>query len=95
MVKIAVFWLFLKDNSNDFAHFFSECEEERYRSAEKESTSKAWSVLEIFIYKVGIFGQNGKQTTRFKDRRIFCRTMHDMENVIRYYELAGMEAVAK
>ena len=52
---IAVFSTFLQNYSNDFAHFWSECREERYWSAEKNRTSKACSVLEIFIHKVCVF----------------------------------------
>ena len=52
VVKKAVFRLFLQDYSNDFAHFFSECAGERYRSAEKNRLSKSCFVLEIFTVKV-------------------------------------------
>ena len=86
MGKNEVFSTFLKNYSNDFDNFWSECRGERYRPAEKNRTSKACSVLEIFIHKVGIFGQNGQTEVQRSSNN--SRTVNDMKNLIRYSESA-------
>ena len=78
--------IFFKNYSNDFDNFWSECRGERYRPAEKNRTSKACSVLEIFIHKVGIFGQNGQTEVQRSSNN--SRTVNDMKNLIRYSESA-------
>ena len=84
--KNEVFSTFLKNYFNDFDNFWSECRRERYRPAEKNRTSKACSVLEIFIHKVGIFGQNGQTEVQRSSNN--SRTVNDMKNLIRYSESA-------
>ena len=84
--KNEVFSTFLKNYSNDFDNFWSECRGERYRPAEKNRTSKAYSVLEIFIHKVGIFGQNGQ--TEVQRSYNNSRTVNATKNLIQYSESA-------
>ena len=86
MQTLGVYSIFLKNYSNDFDNFWSECRGERYRPAEKNRTSKACSVLEIFIHKVGIFGQNGQTEVQRSSNN--SRTVNDMKNLIRYSKSA-------
>ena len=86
IVKNEVFSTFLQNYPNDFAHFWSECRGEQYKSAEKNCTSKSFFVLEIFIHKVGIFGQNGKLEVQRSSNTY--GTVHAMKNLIRYSESA-------
>ena len=86
IAKNEVFSTFLQNYSNDFAHFWSECRGDRYRPAEKNRTSKACSVVEIFIHKVGIFGQNGQTEVQRSSNN--SRTVNDMKNLIRYSKSA-------
>ena len=84
--KNGVFSPFLLNYSNDFVHYWSECREEQYGSAEKNRTSKSFFVLEIFIHKVSIFGQNGKLEVQRSSNTY--GTVHAMKNLIRYSESA-------
>ena len=86
IAKNEVFSTFLKNYSNDFAHFWSECRGEQYRPAEKIRTSKSFLVLEIFIHTVGIFGQSGKNLVQRSSNN--SRTTNAMKNLIRYSESA-------
>ena len=60
VVKIALFRLFLKNGSNDFAETWSECKLEHFWAPRENRMSKALSVLEIFIHKVPILAKNAK-----------------------------------
>ena len=84
--KNEVFLTFLQNYSNDFAHFWSECRGEQYWSAETNRMSKSFFVLEIFIHKVSIFGQNGKLEVQRSSNTY--GTVHAMKNLIRYSESA-------
>ena len=56
---MTVFWLFLKNDSNDFDQTCSECKTNQYWAPRENRMSKSFSVLEIIIHKVQIFAKNG------------------------------------
>ena len=86
MAKNEVFSNFLKNYSNDFDNFWSECRGERYRPAEKTRMSKSIFVLEIFIHKVSIFGQNGQNEVQRLSNN--SRMVNGTKILIRYSESA-------
>ena len=50
--QITVFWLFLKNRSDDFGQNAPECRTNQYGTARENRMSRFWSVLKIFIHKV-------------------------------------------
>ena len=84
VVKMTVFWLFLKNGSNDFSQNAPECRTNRYWTARENRMSKFGSVLEIFIHKVSILAKNGESGVQ---RSLYIsRTVNGMKNLIRYSE---------
>ncbi len=86
VVKIRVFRLFLKNGSNDFSQNAPECRTNQYWTARENRMSKFCPVLEIFIHKVVIFGQNGQNEVQRSSNN--SRTVNAMKNLIRYSESA-------
>ena len=86
VVKIRVFRLFLKNGSNDFSQNAPECRTNQYWTARENRMSKFCSVLELFIHKVVIFGQNGQNEVQRSSNN--SRTVNAMKNLIRYSESA-------
>ena len=81
---MTVFWLFLKNGSNDFSQNAPECRTNRYWTARENRMSKFGSVLEIFIHKVSILAKNGESGVQ---RSLYIsRTVNGMKNLIRYSE---------
>ena len=81
---MVVFWLFLKNSSNDFAQNAPECKTNQYWTARENRMSKFCSVLEIFIHKVSILAKNGESGVQ---RSLYIsRTVNATENLIRYSE---------
>ena len=60
VVKMTVFWLFLKNGSNDFDETCSECRTNQFWAHRENRMSKSFSVLEIIIHKVQILAQIAK-----------------------------------
>ena len=84
VVKMMVFWLFLKNGSNDFDKKLQNGRGDQYEAFAKNRRSRAISVLEIFIHKVEIFAENGKSGVQ---RSLYIsRTVNATENLIRYSE---------
>ena len=60
VVKMTVFWLFLRNGSNDFDETCSECRTNQFWAPRENRMSKSFSVLEIIIHKVQILAQIAK-----------------------------------
>ena len=60
VVKMTVFWLFLKNDSNDFDETCSECRTNQFWAPRDNRMSKSVSVLEIIIHKVQILAKIAK-----------------------------------
>jgi hypothetical protein len=90
VVKIRVFRLFLKNGSNDFSQNAPECRTNQYWTARENRMSKFCSVLELFIHKVVIFGQNGQKEVQNEVQRSSnnSRTVNARKNLIQYSESA-------
>ena len=84
MIFWVVFRLFLKNYNTDFVQTWSECSLHRARAFAKNRTSKSFPVLELFILKVGIFGQNGYNGVQRSAH--ISRTAYATKNLIRYSE---------
>ena len=79
-----VFWLFLKNGSNDFGQNAPACRTNQYWTARENRMPKFCSVLEIFIHKVSILAKNGESGVQ---RSLYIlRTVNAMENLIWYSE---------
>ena len=79
-----VFWLFLKNGSNDFGQNAPECGTNQYWTARENRMSKFSSVVEIFIHKVSILAKNGQSSVQ--TMLYISRTVNAMENLIWYSE---------
>ena len=60
VVKMTVFWLFLKNGSNDFDETCSECRTNQFWAPRENRMLKSFSDLKIFIHKVQILAKNAK-----------------------------------
>ena len=79
-----VFWLFLKNGSNDFGQNAPECRTNQYWTARENRMPKFCSNLKIFIHKVSILAKNDKSGVQ---RSLYIsRTVNAMENLIWYSE---------
>ena len=79
-----VFWLFLKNGSNNFGQNAPECRTNQYWTARENRMPKFCLVLEIFIHKVSILAKNGASGVQ---RSLYIlRTVNAMENLIWYSE---------
>ena len=84
VVKMMIFWLFLKNGSNDFGQIAPERRTNQYWTARENRMPKFCSVLEIFIHKVSILAKNGESGVQ---RSLYIlRTVNAMENLIWYSE---------
>ena len=84
VVKMTVFWLFLKNGSNDFDETCSECRSNQFWAPRENRMSKSFSVLEIIIHKVQILAQIAKSGVQ--RMRYISRTINAIENLIWYSE---------
>ena len=83
---MTVFRLFLENGWMEFAQNAPECRTNQYQTARENRMSKFCSVLELFIHKVVIFGQNGQNEVQRSSNN--SRTVNAMKNLIRYSESA-------
>ena len=75
---------FLKNYSYDFDETLLNGRGDQYEAFPENRTSKACSVLEIFIHKVQILAENGQSEVQ---RLLYIsRTVNATENLIRYSE---------
>ena len=80
------FRLFLENGWMEFAQNAPESRTNQYQTARENRMSKFCSVLELFIHKVVIFGQNGQNEVQRSSNN--WRTVNAMKNLIRYSESA-------